>query len=232
MSTPHINVTGFIDDTYHDNRGTRLEEGIRTRANKGSNSINAKLRDDFTRLKVTVYEWGETVCSRAHSIDVIDKKYSLLCTQIELKISEVLLKRGDYGLVGELGRLKDKLNPVRKEAKQLTRAPLHENRIPPSDKRTGECSIRDLSGRSYNTEDVFLDEQPLGDISRGGGEMNLSRIDLMSNNFNLDEQPSGDISRGRDEINLSRINLMSDNVNAPSVVACGQGTMSGPSLLD
>ena len=28
VSTPQINVTGFIDDTYRDNRGTRLEERI------------------------------------------------------------------------------------------------------------------------------------------------------------------------------------------------------------
>ena len=54
MSTPHINVTGFIDDTYRDNRGTRLEERIRTRSNKGSNSIDAKLREDFTKIKMAV----------------------------------------------------------------------------------------------------------------------------------------------------------------------------------
>ena len=96
-----------------------MEEGIQTRANKGSNSINLRLRDDFTRLKIAVYEWGLISCSCAHSVDVINKKHNALCTQIELKISEVLLGRGDYGLVGELGSLKDKLNTVRKEAKQL-----------------------------------------------------------------------------------------------------------------
>ena len=79
---------------------------------------------------------------------------------------------------------------------------------------------------------MFLDEQPLGDISRGEGEMNLSRIDLISNNVRLDVQTPGDISRSRSGMNLSRINLTSENGNAPSVVACGQGTMSGPSLLD
>ena len=76
---------------------------------------------------------------------------------------------------------------------------------------------------------MFLDEQPLGDISRGEGEMNLSRIDLISNNVRLDVQTPGDISRSRSGMNLSRINLTSENGNAPSVVACGQGTMSGPS---
>ena len=123
VSTPHINVTGFIDDTYRDNRGTRLEERIRTSSNKGSNSIDAKLREDFTRFKIAVIEWGEISCSRVHTVDEIDKNHSALCNQIEHKISEVLLKRGDYGLVGELGSLKDRLTAIRREAKQLTRVP-------------------------------------------------------------------------------------------------------------
>ena len=75
VSTPHINVTGFIDDTYRNNRGTRLEQGIQTRSNKGSNSIDAKLREEFTRLKIAVTEWGEIVCSRAHTVDEINKKH-------------------------------------------------------------------------------------------------------------------------------------------------------------
>ena len=95
VSTPQINVTGFIDDTYRDNRGTRLEGRIQTRSKRDSNSIDTRLRDDFTRLKVTIYEWGEIVCSRAHSVDVIDKKHNALCAQIEHKISEVLLGRED-----------------------------------------------------------------------------------------------------------------------------------------
>ena len=86
VSTPQINVTGFIDDTYHDNRGTQLEERIQTRSNKGSNSIDLKLRDNFTHLKIAVFEWGEIACSRVHPLDVIDKKHSDLCAQIELKI--------------------------------------------------------------------------------------------------------------------------------------------------
>ena len=74
---PHVNVMGFIDDTYRDNRGTQLEERIRTRSNRGSNSIDAKLREDFTRLKIAVIEWGEIACSRAHTVDEIDKKLSI-----------------------------------------------------------------------------------------------------------------------------------------------------------
>ena len=58
VSTLQINVTGFID-TYHDNRGTRLEERIGTRSNKGSNSNDLRLRDDFTCLKIAIFEWGK-----------------------------------------------------------------------------------------------------------------------------------------------------------------------------
>ena len=131
VSTPHINVTGFIDDTYRDNRGTQLEERIRTRSNRGSNSIDAKLREDFTRLKIAVIEWGEIACSRAHTVDEIDKKHNALCVQIEHKISEVLLSRGDYGFVGELGSLKDRLTAIRREAKQLARVHQHQEGIVP-----------------------------------------------------------------------------------------------------
>ena len=96
-----------------------MEERIRTRSNRGSNSIDAKLREDFTRLKISVIEWGEIACSRAHTVDEINKKHNALCIQIEHKISKVLLSRGDYGFVGELGSLKDRLTAIRREAKQL-----------------------------------------------------------------------------------------------------------------
>ena len=42
----------------------------------GSNSIDAKLREDFTRLKIAVIKWGEIACSRAHTVDEIDKKHN------------------------------------------------------------------------------------------------------------------------------------------------------------
>ena len=105
-----------------------MKERIRTRSNKDSNSINAKLREDFTQIKIAVIEWGEIACSSVLTVDVINRKHNALCVQIEHKISEVLMNnRGDYGLVGELGSLKDRLNSIRKEAKQLARSrPLHE----------------------------------------------------------------------------------------------------------
>ena len=61
VSTLQINVTGFID-TYHDNRGTRLEERIGTRSNKGSNSIDLSSVSDpdpvgsvsFGRIRILI----------------------------------------------------------------------------------------------------------------------------------------------------------------------------------
>ena len=91
---PHINVTGFIDDTYRDNRGTWLEGRIQTRSNKGSNSIDAQLREDFAKNKLVVIEWGEIACSSMHIVDVINRKHNSLCMQIEHKISEVFIKEG------------------------------------------------------------------------------------------------------------------------------------------
>ena len=54
-----------------------------------------------------------------HTVDVINRKHNALCAQIEHKISEVLLRRGDYSLVGELGSLKDRLTAVPQEATML-----------------------------------------------------------------------------------------------------------------
>ena len=202
MSTPQFNVTGFIDDTYCYTRGTQLEARIRTRSRGGSNSIDIRLRDDFSRLKVAVYEWGEIVCTRAHTVDVIDREHNVLCVQIEHKISEVLLGRGDYGLVGELGSLKDRLNAVRIEAKQLARAQLdrpYQSSNSVYDERLGEHSSTEVSVGGCNTENVFLDD-PIPGVTHPN-------------------------IRERDELNLSRINLTYNNVSAVSVLVCGQEPM-------
>ena len=94
---------------------------------------------------------------------MIDREHNALCVQIEHKISEVLLGRGDYNLVGELGSLKDRLNTVRKEAKQLARARAQPDHPYPSsepvhDERLGEHSSTEVSVGRCNTEDVFMDD--------------------------------------------------------------------------
>ena len=149
-------------------------------------------------------ERGEIACSRAHTVDEINKKHKVLCAQIEHKISEVLLSRGDYSLVGELGSLKDRLNAFRMEAKQLARSlQPHEGIVPLCDGRTENRFIRELSTRSYNAENVFFDSP------------------------DLEEQRSN--SRKEGDMNLSRIDLACNNASSRTEMACGQGTMNGPS---
>ena len=79
-----------------------------------SNSIDAKLRDE-------IIKWGELTCSILQMMDVIETKHKTFFGNIELKISEVLVTKGDLVLVGELGNLKDRLNWIRKRAKQVSR---------------------------------------------------------------------------------------------------------------
>ena len=202
----------MIDDTYRNDRGTQLEARIRTRSRGGSNSIDMRLRDDFSVLKVAVYEWGERVCSSAHTVDVIEREHNALCVQIEHKISKVLLGRGDYNLVGELGSLKDKLNAVRREAKQLARTRAQADHPCPTsdpihDERLGEYSSMEVSVGRCNTENVFMDDP-----------------------ISVDVRPN---IRERNELNLSRIDIKYNNVSADSVLACGQEPMrdSSPAKL-
>ena len=106
--------------------------------------------------------------------------------------------------MGELGSLKDRLNSVRKEAKQLARSlQPHEGIVPLSDGRTGDRSIMKLSTRSYNVENVFFDSP------------------------DPEEQRSN--SRKEGDMNPSRIDLACNNVSSRPVMACGQGTMNGSS---
>lgn len=65
-----------------------------------------------------MFEWGECATNFVQMIDAIENRHSGLGTEIEQNISEVLLTRGDYALVRELGSLKGKLNAVRREARQ------------------------------------------------------------------------------------------------------------------
>jgi len=120
-STPQIDVTGFIDDNIESSRGTRLEPRIRTRSRPVSNAIDVKLRDDLTRLKNEINKWGELACSVPQLMNVIEANHKAFLGNIELKISEVLVTKGDLVLVGELGNLKEKLNGIWKRARQISR---------------------------------------------------------------------------------------------------------------
>ena len=213
VSTPQINVIGSTDDSYRSNTGTQMESRIRTRSRGIPNSIDTRLRDDYSQLKTAVYQWGEMVCSSAHTVDVIEREHNALCVQIEHKISEVLLKRGDYNLVGELGSLKDRLSAIRKEAKQLAQTRdqhdhVHRNKRPVHE-RLGESACTEVSKGSYNTEDVFMDNplptDPRYNI-RQRDDLNLSRIDPRGHSRNTDSV----MARGQEPTRVSSPALLSD----------------------
>jgi len=54
-------------------------------------------------------------------MNVIEVNHKTFLGNIELKISEVLVTKGDLVLVGELGNLKDRLSRIRKRARQISR---------------------------------------------------------------------------------------------------------------
>jgi len=59
-SNPHINLSRFIDDSYRDNIGTRLQTRIQTRF-QGDSSAIEKLRSDYLKYKAETEEWGAIV---------------------------------------------------------------------------------------------------------------------------------------------------------------------------
>ena len=59
-SYPHINLSRFIDDSYCDNIGTRLQTRIPTRF-WGDSSAIEKLRSDYLKIKAETEEWGAIV---------------------------------------------------------------------------------------------------------------------------------------------------------------------------
>jgi len=102
-------------------RGTRFESRVRTRSRTVSNAIDVKLRDDLSQLRDEIIKWGELACSVPQTMNVIEANHRTFLGNIELKISEVLVTKGDLVLVGELGNLKDRLSGIRKRARQISR---------------------------------------------------------------------------------------------------------------
>ena len=170
ISNPNVNNTGFIDDSYRNSFGTRLETRPVTRLQTKRGNANQTFqanhhRDEFTTMKGRVYEWVHKISSSVISIDVIKNDHNLFCTEIDQLISEILLSRGDFALVGEFGSLKDKLDAGRKEAIQAARESI--SMIPTSTPVNQAPSTTNhyLNSRISNLEDVFSDENEL----RGGG---------------------------------------------------------------
>ena len=149
------------------------------------------------------------------TVDVIEREHNALCVQIEQKISEVLLKRGDYSLVGELGNLKDRLNAIRKEAKQVARTRDQHNHTLMNkravhDERLGSSACPEISRGNYNTEDVFRDDSlpaEAGYNIRQRSNLNLSRIDPRDHSGDADPV----MARGQESMRTSSPALLSDS---------------------
>ena len=176
VSNPHINTTGFIDDSYRNSIGTRFETRVLTRLQtRGGNSErNNHLRDEFTKMRGLVYEWVHILSSSVQPTDVIDNKHNLLCTEIDHLISEILLTRGDYALVGEFGSLKDKLDAARKDAKIAARE--RSIPIPTSTPRAELPTIQSNHSKNSNHDNTFEDENNMRGETRGNSSLDLSII--------------------------------------------------------
>ena len=114
---------------------------------------------------------------------MIEREHSALRAQIKHKMSDVLLKRGDYNLVGELVSLRDRLNAASKEAKQMA-----QNQIQASQSQTSRRVILDdgvndhhsieISMEGCSNEEVFIDDFLLVDECPDSGrreELDLTR---------------------------------------------------------
>ena len=114
VSTPHINATGFIDDTYRDHRGTRLEPRVCTRSRGGSNVADKKFKEEFYSLQTEIFKWGDIASNSAQTVDVIERQHNAFNAEIEQRIKTILSARGDYNLINHYGSLKDRLNTIRR----------------------------------------------------------------------------------------------------------------------
>ena len=163
-STPQINVTGVIDDNLESSRGTRFESRVRTRSRTVSNAIDVKLRDDLSQLRDEIIKWGELACSVPQMMNVIEANHRTFLGNIELKISEVLVTKGDLVLVGELGNLKDRLSGIRKRDRQISKDysgvhPQQDERVPVQE--SGGERNQEIMMRSCDLDYVFHNEEPI-----------------------------------------------------------------------
>ena len=142
----------------------RFESRVPTRSRATSNAIDAKLRDDLSQLRDEIIKWGELACSVPQMMNVIEANHRTFLVNIELKISEVLVTKGDLVLVGELGNLKDRLNGIRKRAQQISKDysgihPQQDEHVPvrePGGERSQEIMMR-----SCDLDYVFHNEEPI-----------------------------------------------------------------------
>ena len=122
ISEPHINITGFIDESYRNNLGTRLHN----RSNyddplySSPGQSNKVGPNRFLILKAQIIEWERLVNTSDQSLDNIVKKYNMFCEEVDKYSQEALLSGINISEVGNFSLLKDKLDVIRRLAIQKT----------------------------------------------------------------------------------------------------------------
>ena len=117
VSEPHINATGFIDDSYR-NAGTQLHN----RSNGGeppvfnSDNPNPVNPNTFLIMKARIIEWERTCLTSDQSLDTILGKYNLLCEEVDKQSQNALLSGVDFAEIGNFRLLKEKLDVIRRSA--------------------------------------------------------------------------------------------------------------------
>ena len=156
-STPQINVSGFIDDSFRNNLGTRLQTRIHTRS-KGDSRSNELLRSKYFKLRDNINEWGAIDFTLSQSMQFINSKYDGCCRDIDQCIEGLLLTRGDPVLIGELNNLKDRLKIMKRRAAAVIQdAPVQDGfgvEWSNSQQSAAVQSNQTLS-RSMNSDNVF-----------------------------------------------------------------------------
>ena len=87
------NISGFIDNTYRGNAGTKLQ----TRCAVGGSNIENEIRTkrDFENIEDRIISWVNEATNFVQSLDVIEK-HSLFCTEIDKLRSNALMGRVDF----------------------------------------------------------------------------------------------------------------------------------------
>ena len=156
-STPHLNVSEFID-SYRDNLGTRLTRACTNL--RGASRPDEIFRRDYYRIKDNVNEWAATVFNPPLAMKFIEK-YDETCGEIMQCKTGLALNYGDQFMLSDLNSLMDKLNAVKRRAvAAIEQHPtIADNEIEQADLHVCESSRVDLpENRSINLDNVFTDD--------------------------------------------------------------------------
>ena len=187
VSEPHINATGFIDDSYR-NAGTQLHN----RSNGGeppvfnSDNPNPVNPNTFLIMKARIIEWERTCLTSDQSLDTILGKYNLLCEEVDKQSQNALLSGVDFAEIGNFRLLKEKLDVIRRSAiAKTTESEQHNQGIHQVDHPVFSNTLTPNIPQIPSNDRRFFqrDVMSTNEIRRGGG-VDLSRIDTPRSRVN------------------------------------------------